>query len=44
MFRKHMRNIPLFLVSSLLTACVGMPETITPVKNFDLDRYLGKWY
>jgi len=21
-----------------------MPETVTPVKNFELNRYLGKWY
>jgi len=21
-----------------------MPENVTPVKNFELDRYLGRWY
>jgi apolipoprotein D and lipocalin family protein len=21
-----------------------MPETVTPVNNFELNRYLGKWY
>lgn len=31
----------LFLV---LTGCVGLPETVTPVKNFQLERYLGTWY
>jgi apolipoprotein D and lipocalin family protein len=28
----------------LLTACLGMPEQVTPVSNFDLQRYLGTWY
>ncbi|GGO80894.1 outer membrane lipoprotein Blc [Marinobacterium nitratireducens] len=28
----------------LLTGCVGMPDKVTPVDNFELDRYLGKWY
>ena len=28
----------------LLTACVGIPEDVEPVKNFKVDRYLGKWY
>ncbi len=28
----------------LLTACTGMPDGIEPVNNFDLNRYLGKWY
>jgi apolipoprotein D and lipocalin family protein len=39
-----MRIIVLLLVSLFLTACTGMPENITPVKKFELDRYLGKWY
>lgn len=32
------------LVAFILTGCLGMPETVTPVENFELDRYLGKWY
>ncbi|WP_294280566.1 lipocalin family protein [uncultured Chryseobacterium sp.] len=29
----------------LLNSCsVGIPEGATAVKNFDADRYLGKWY
>jgi len=27
-----------------LTGCVGVPDDIEPVKDFKLDRYLGKWY
>lgn len=35
----------LVIVASLfLSGCLGMPEKVTPVTNFDLDRYLGKWY
>lgn len=32
------------LLSLLLTGCTGVPEGVEPVKNFKLDRYLGKWY
>lgn len=28
----------------LLTGCLGHPENIPPVNNFDKDKYLGKWY
>ncbi|HBA65036.1 MAG TPA: lipocalin, partial [Methylococcaceae bacterium] len=27
-----------------LTGCVDLPEGITPVGNFEVERYLGKWY
>lgn len=27
-----------------LSGCLGTPEGITPVKNFELQRYLGQWY
>lgn len=27
-----------------LLGCLGAPEGVTPVKDFSLDRYLGKWY
>ncbi|CAM4196582.1 lipocalin family protein [Vibrio neonatus] len=32
------------LACIMLFGCVGKPEKVTPVKNFQLDRYLGKWY
>jgi apolipoprotein D and lipocalin family protein len=32
--------IPLFL----LTSCTGIPEGIKAVENFEVGRYLGKWY
>jgi len=28
----------------LLSGCVNVPENITPVDNFNIERYLGKWY
>ncbi len=28
----------------ILSACTGKPEGVVAVKNFELDRYLGKWY
>lgn len=27
-----------------LTGCLGMPEKVSPIKSFELSRYLGKWY
>ncbi|TXR54986.1 lipocalin [Reinekea thalattae] len=35
--------MPIF-VSLVLAGCLGMPEKVTPVENFNLDRYLGTWY
>ena len=38
-------RILLFFHSLLfLVACTGVPQGITPVSPFQLDRYLGKWY
>jgi len=35
----------LFLCCTLLLGgCTGIPDGITPVRDFQLDRYLGKWY
>lgn len=34
----------LFLCVLMLSGCVGRPENIVPVSNFDTTRYLGKWY
>lgn len=28
----------------LLTGCVGLPENIKPVDQFNSNKYLGKWY
>jgi apolipoprotein D and lipocalin family protein len=28
----------------LLGGCVGIPDGVTPVDNFQIEKYLGKWY
>jgi len=38
-----MKKLSLLLVL-LVTGCMGMPEMVKPVENFNLNRYLGKWY
>lgn len=39
-----MNKLLFFFLVFALTACVGIPEGVVPVRNFDLNRYLGKWY
>jgi len=35
----------LFLLSILLLAgCMGIPQGVTVVDDFSLDRFLGTWY
>ena len=40
---KEMKKLPIAFIL-LLTGCVGLPENVTPVDNFELEKYLGKWY
>lgn len=28
----------------VLTGCLGMPDKVSPVTGFELQKYLGKWY
>lgn len=39
-----MRLVPAVLISLWLGGCMGLPEAVYPVDDFDLDQYLGKWY
>lgn len=41
-----MKNLKLvFMLGIMLSAgCVGMPENVQPVRDFTVERYLGKWY
>ncbi len=42
-----MIKIKIFLLLTLpffLTACTGKPEGVIAIDEFELDRYLGKWY
>ena len=32
------------LAPLVLLGCVGTPDGVRPVQNFELDRYLGTWY
>jgi apolipoprotein D and lipocalin family protein len=34
----------LFALPLIITACTGKPDNVVAVKDFELDRYLGKWY
>lgn len=48
MTANHRFRLPRFflllLVFAGLSGCLGMPDGIEPVENFDADRYLGRWY
>ena len=39
-----MRKLLLVMSIFLLSGCLGMPKYVEPVNNFELNRYLGKWY
>lgn len=39
-----MKALALLLGTCLLAGCAASPPGVTPVNNFDLDRYLGTWY
>ncbi len=39
-----MRKMFAALLALFLTGCVGVPENVEPVGDFDVNRYLGKWY
>lgn len=34
----------LIVMLTCLFGCTGVPKGITPVKNFDANKYLGTWY
>jgi apolipoprotein D and lipocalin family protein len=34
----------LFFVSMFISACVNIPENVSPVPGFNIDRYLGTWF
>ncbi len=38
-----MKN-PLVCLATLLIGCVSVPENVTPIEPFELERYLGTWY
>lgn len=38
------KKILLFAITLCLGGCLGMPKSVTPINDFKLNRYLGKWY
>ncbi len=41
--RRRMTAVMLMLASGL-SGCMGMPDGVKPVEDFELEPYLGKWY
>ncbi|MGX9419056.1 lipocalin family protein [Vibrio sp. RC27] len=39
-----MKILNVLLLAMSLVACAGIPETIEPVTDFDVNKYSGKWY
>jgi apolipoprotein D and lipocalin family protein len=39
-----MKLVRLIIVSLFLASCAGVPESIEPVTDFDLNKYSGKWF
>lgn len=39
-----MRFLLIVFITLITASCTGLPEGVNPVKEFDTNRYLGKWY
>ena len=39
-----MRVFLVVFMSLFMSGCLGLPEGVNPVEEFDLNKYLGKWY
>jgi len=39
-----MKHLAIVLVCMVLYGCMGMPENVKPVQDFEVARYLGTWY
>ena len=37
-------TVALLLIVVVLPGCTGLPTGVKPVDNFEINRYLGKWY
>lgn len=38
------RTLTALAATLLLAGCLGMPDNVEPVDNFNLERYLGHWH
>jgi len=39
-----MKKLLTILACLSISGCLGMPENVNPVRDFEINRYLGKWY
>ena len=39
-----MKQTLIILACIIISGCLGMPETVKPVNNFETAKYLGRWY
>ncbi len=39
-----MRKLLFGIASLLLSGCMGMPQNVAPVEDFEVDKYLGEWF
>jgi apolipoprotein D and lipocalin family protein len=39
-----MRKIIVTILALFLSGCHGYPKAVNPVKDFEIEKYLGKWY
>jgi apolipoprotein D and lipocalin family protein len=39
-----MRKLLFGIASLVLSGCMGMPQNVVAVKDFELDSYLGEWF
>ena len=38
------RALGVLALGGVLVGCLGMPDEVQPVRGFDAERYLGRWY
>lgn len=42
--RRYKMRILSIVLLVFLSGCIGIPENVKPVDNFELEKYLGRWY
>ena len=42
--KKYISLMPLFFLSFFIMNFTGLPDKVKPIKNFEVDKYLGTWY
>jgi apolipoprotein D and lipocalin family protein len=42
--KRVMKNIFFIAMVLALVGCTGIPEGVTPINNFNVEKYQGKWY